>query len=131
MSDSNESIPSHPEKAIAKPHQSLFDYMPNYDKPWYRVPHLLKLNLTLIVIMVSSTTSGYDSSMLNGLQSVAKWSNDMGKPQGAVLGAMSNGKFIFFKFKYYMNSLLTSILRYEFWIFHHLLVCSLVIRYIW
>ncbi len=97
MRDSNESLESNPasEKLTSSNDEnqpSLLDLVPNYEKSWIHVPHLFKLNLAVLVIILSSTTSGYDASMLNGLQAVPKWSRDMGSPQGAVLGAMSNGE---------------------------------------
>ena len=41
--------------------QNINDVLPDYGKPWYRVPHLLKLNLLLLICMLSSTNNGYDS----------------------------------------------------------------------
>lgn len=70
---------------------SLFDLVPQYDKYWFKIPHLLRLNLCLLVIILSNASLGFDFSMLNGLQSVNKWMDDMGNPSGAVLGALSNG----------------------------------------
>ena len=43
------------------------------DTPWYRQPHLLRLNLILTVLLVTSYLIGYDSSMLNGIQSLPYW----------------------------------------------------------
>ena len=40
---------------------------------------------------LSSTSSGYDGSMLNGLQIIGNWKDDMSHPTGAILGALSNG----------------------------------------
>ncbi|OAK96923.1 general substrate transporter [Phaeosphaeriaceae sp. SRC1lsM3a] len=64
--------------------------LPNDDRPWYRVPHLLKLNLTLLVPLISAGAVGYDGSMMNGLQSLPQWRNFFGKPDGALLGAMNS-----------------------------------------
>ncbi|CAN6646957.1 hexose transporter Hxt11p [Trichomonascus vanleenenianus] len=66
-------------------------FLPDYGRPWYRVKHLLVLNLLLFIPMLSSTTNGYDGSMLNGLQSLPDWQSFFGSPQGAVLGALANG----------------------------------------
>ncbi|CUM65822.1 uncharacterized protein PRCAT00003471001 [Priceomyces carsonii] len=60
-------------------------------KPWYRVPYLLKLNLCIFLITLTSTNNGYDGSMLNGLQLLTSWNKKMSNPSGAVLGALSNG----------------------------------------
>ena len=40
---------------------ALAKVLPSNDgKPWYRVPHLLKLNLILLVPLLSSSVAGYD-----------------------------------------------------------------------
>ena len=40
--------------------EALARVLPSYDKPWYRVPHLLKLNMILLVPLLSSAVAGYD-----------------------------------------------------------------------
>ncbi|RCK56494.1 Lactose permease [Candida viswanathii] len=61
------------------------------DKPWYRYRHLCLLHFWILIITLTSTNNGYDGSMLNGLQVLQNWKDAMGNPQGAVLGALSNG----------------------------------------
>lgn len=42
--------------------------------PWYRKPNLRKLYLLFIgSVLCIETTSGYDASVVNGLQAVPKW----------------------------------------------------------
>jgi hypothetical protein len=41
--------------------------MKNRDTRWYR-GHLLKLNLILLLLLITSANNGYDGSMMNGLQ---------------------------------------------------------------
>lgn len=42
--------------------------------PWYRKPNLRKLYLTFIgSVLCIETTSGYDASVVNGLQAVPRW----------------------------------------------------------
>lgn len=60
-------------------------------KPWYKQRHLLLLNLAMIIPYLSSTTNGYDGSMLNGLQSMSQWQQFFGFPTGPRLGSLSNG----------------------------------------
>lgn len=43
------------------------------DKPWWRVPHLVKLNMMLLVPFITSYVGGFDSSMLNGIQTLPQW----------------------------------------------------------
>lgn len=40
--------------------EALANVLPSYNKPWFRVPHLLKLNLILLVPLLSSAVAGYD-----------------------------------------------------------------------
>ncbi|CAK7245175.1 MAG: hypothetical protein STHCBS139747_006745 [Sporothrix thermara] len=44
--------------------------LPQDAPPWYKQRHLLLLNLLIVIPYFSSTTNGYDGSMLNGLQSM-------------------------------------------------------------
>ncbi|KAK6457471.1 general substrate transporter [Scheffersomyces xylosifermentans] len=53
--------------------------------------HFLYLNFCIWLTTLTSTNNGYDSSMLNGLQSLPRWKAYMGNPQGPVLGALNNG----------------------------------------
>lgn len=46
---------------------------------WWQKGHLFKLNVAVFLITLSSTNNGYDGSMLNGLQSLPIWHEDMGK----------------------------------------------------
>jgi hypothetical protein len=40
--------------------EAIAAVLPKYDRPWFKVPHLLKLNLILIVPLISSAVAGYD-----------------------------------------------------------------------
>lgn len=42
---------------------ALAKVLPKYEKNWYRVPHLLKLNLILLVPLLSSGVAGYDGKL--------------------------------------------------------------------
>lgn len=70
---------------------NLKDVLPKDPKPWYKQRHLLILNLAMIVPALSSTTNGYDGSMLNGLQSMNQWQDFFGHPTGTRLGSLGNG----------------------------------------
>ncbi len=90
------------------PASRAVDVVPDYGKPWWKVPHLLRLNLCLLVPLLSSYVSGFDGSMMNGMQGVPSWvhgsyyastSEPLGKPltlltefhnpQGSTLGLVS------------------------------------------
>lgn len=51
---------------------------------WWRVPHLVKLNLLLLVPFFSSYVGGFDGSMLNGIQTVTQWQECQSKFHHAV-----------------------------------------------
>lgn len=71
------------------------DVLPDWGKPWYKVPHLLKLNLSLVVLFISGVYNGYDNSVLNGLQSVPEWRDYFFpgevQPNPTRLGTLANG----------------------------------------
>ncbi|SCO91364.1 related to hexose transporter protein [Fusarium oxysporum] len=54
--------------------------------PWYRKPHLLKLNISIICLVLFSSALGYDGSMSNGLQALPQWNEFMEHPTGEWLG---------------------------------------------
>lgn len=39
---------------------ALAAVLPKYDSTWLKVPHLLKLNLLLVIPLLSSAVAGYD-----------------------------------------------------------------------
>lgn len=57
--------------------KKLSDVIPDYGKPWFKVPHIARLNLLLLVPLITSYVSGFDGSMLNGMQSVPRWQEGM------------------------------------------------------
>lgn len=88
------------------------DFLVKYDKPWYRVPHLLYLNFCIFIVTLVSTNNGYDGSMLNGLQSLPIWHDTMqasiDKPfRGAILGALANGAVLGGAFSVFFASYLS------------------------
>ena len=40
--------------------EALARVLPQYGKPWYQVSHLFRLNLILLVPLLSSAVAGYD-----------------------------------------------------------------------
>ncbi|RKK13267.1 hypothetical protein BFJ66_g14015 [Fusarium oxysporum f. sp. cepae] len=68
---------------------SLAAVVPQDTRPWYRVPHLVKLNILLLVPLMSSASIDYDGSMMNGLQTLPQWREYFENPTGALLGAMN------------------------------------------
>ncbi|KAF8178016.1 hexose transporter [Pholiota molesta] len=58
--------------------------------PWYRKPNLRILYLILFPTCIGvEMTSGFDSSMMNGLQAVDSWDSFYHSPRSVLLGVMS------------------------------------------
>jgi MFS family permease len=58
--------------------------------PWYKKPNLRKLYLILIPCCLGvEATSGFDSSLMNGVQSLRYWTEFFGSPKGASLGILT------------------------------------------
>ncbi|KAH7399865.1 general substrate transporter [Cadophora sp. MPI-SDFR-AT-0126] len=68
---------------------NLAAVLPSDAKPWYKTPHLLKLNALLFSCMLFSSTVGYDNSMMNGLQALPPWQTFMHHPKGPYLGLIN------------------------------------------
>ncbi|KAJ5083033.1 hypothetical protein N7532_012076 [Penicillium argentinense] len=74
--------------------EALASVLPQYDRPWFHVPHLVQLNLILLVPLLSSAVAGYDGSLMNGLQSIAEWKDYFGNPSGSILGIVNAAQSI-------------------------------------
>ncbi|KAJ0418732.1 general substrate transporter [Aspergillus carlsbadensis] len=64
------------------------------EQPWYRVPHLRRLNLLLVVPLLTSYSVGFDGSMLNGIQTVRAWQSEFNHPAGGILGLVTTSQII-------------------------------------
>lgn len=53
---------------------------------WWKDPGLRKLYLLSMVVCLASATTGYDGSMLNGLQILPIWQDYFNHPTGSLLG---------------------------------------------
>jgi hypothetical protein len=53
---------------------------------WLTNSGIVKLNLMLVIFQISSYATGYDGSMMNGLQSLATWGTSFDKPGASELG---------------------------------------------
>ncbi|KAK8053079.1 hypothetical protein PG996_012380 [Apiospora saccharicola] len=73
---------------------ALAEVLPQTSKPWYQQSHLLKLNLLLLVPLLSSSVAGYDGSLMNGLQSLHQWRAFFGQPAGVTLGLVNAAQSI-------------------------------------
>lgn len=53
---------------------------------WLSNSGIIKLNLMLVLLQISSYATGYDGSMMNGLQSLTTWQNSFNNPGASELG---------------------------------------------
>ena len=53
---------------------------------WLSNSGIVKLNLMLVLFQVSSYATGYDGSMMNGLQSLTTWKDSFNNPGASELG---------------------------------------------
>jgi hypothetical protein len=54
--------------------------LPNDNIPWYKKPHLIRLNFTLFCLVLFASANGYDGSLMNGLQALPQWHEFMHHP---------------------------------------------------
>ncbi|KAF9002557.1 general substrate transporter [Cyathus striatus] len=59
-------------------------------RPWYKNSRLILLNFWISLLLITSTTSGYDGSMMNGLQSLSQWQAAFNHPNGGSLGLLGS-----------------------------------------
>jgi hypothetical protein len=53
---------------------------------WLTNSGIMKLNLMLVIFQISSYATGYDGSMMNGLQSLTTWKASFDNPGASELG---------------------------------------------
>lgn len=92
---------------------ALAEVLPQTGRYWFQEPHLLRLNLILLIPLLSSSVSGYDGtlyfecqtpcynatndaagSLMNGLQSLEQWKDYFGQPAGVTLGLVNAAQSI-------------------------------------
>ncbi|TFK46860.1 general substrate transporter [Heliocybe sulcata] len=58
-------------------------------RKWYNNKRLLALNGWIVLLLITSSTNGYDGSMMNGLQSLPQWTSYFNNPSGSRLGLLN------------------------------------------
>ncbi|KAK3675863.1 hypothetical protein LTR78_004055 [Recurvomyces mirabilis] len=56
---------------------------------WWKDPGRRKLNLLLVIALVSSATNGYDGSLMNGVQSIPYYLSYFNSPAGSTQGLLN------------------------------------------
>ncbi|KAL4799497.1 hypothetical protein BDV19DRAFT_385266 [Aspergillus venezuelensis] len=60
--------------------------VPSNPLPWYHQPKLRQLYLMMVILLLASTSLGYNASLLNGLQTMDTWAAYFDNPTGSRLG---------------------------------------------
>ncbi|KXN89357.1 Lactose permease [Leucoagaricus sp. SymC.cos] len=58
-------------------------------RKWYNNRRIIALNGWIVLLLITSSTNGYDGSMMNGLQSLTQWRSYFNNPSGGRLGLLN------------------------------------------
>ncbi|KAF8902994.1 hexose transporter [Mucidula mucida] len=75
--------------AVANVGAGGFGHLIDPRRTWYNNRRLIALNGWIVLFLITSSTNGYDGSMMNGLQSVTQWSDYFDNPSGGKLGLLN------------------------------------------
>jgi len=56
---------------------------------WYKNSRIITLNAWIFLLLITSSTNGYDGSMMNGLQTLDQWKKAFNNPTGGTLGLLN------------------------------------------
>ncbi|SGZ39603.1 related to hexose transporter protein [Hanseniaspora guilliermondii] len=70
---------------------NIYSVLPKYDKPWYRIRHFQKLLFIILIVALTASNTGFESSLLNSLYTEKDFNNAIGNVSGSVLGALTSG----------------------------------------
>jgi sugar porter (SP) family MFS transporter len=66
-----------------------FHHLLDPNRKWTNNKRLIALNGWIVLLLITSSTNGYDGSMMNGLQSLDQWKNAFNNPTGGMLGLLN------------------------------------------
>ncbi|KIL61080.1 hypothetical protein M378DRAFT_13755 [Amanita muscaria Koide BX008] len=75
--------------AISASTNVAFNKLLDPRRKWYNNKRLFALHAWIILLLVTSYTTGYDGSMMNGLQSLSQWTNYFNSPSPGMLGLLN------------------------------------------
>ncbi|PAV15195.1 hexose transporter [Pyrrhoderma noxium] len=58
-------------------------------RKWYNNWRIIRLNAWIVLFLITSSTNGFDGSMMNGLQSLDQWESSFNYPTGGKLGLLN------------------------------------------
>jgi sugar porter (SP) family MFS transporter len=68
---------------------NAYTHLMDPKRKWYNNRRLIALNAWIVLLLITSSTNGYDGSMMNGLQSLPQWENYFHNPTGGKLGLLN------------------------------------------
>ncbi|KAJ7185220.1 hexose transporter [Mycena filopes] len=68
---------------------NAYTHLMDPNRKWYNNRRLITLNAWIVLLLITSSTNGYDGSMMNGLQSLTQWENYFNKPTKGKLGLLN------------------------------------------
>ncbi|EIW78561.1 hexose transporter [Coniophora puteana RWD-64-598 SS2] len=75
--------------ATAAPTEVSFAHLIDPNRKWYNNRRLIALHAWIVLLLITSSTNGYDGSMMNGLQSLDQWRVAFNNPSGGMLGLLN------------------------------------------
>ncbi|PPQ78613.1 hypothetical protein CVT25_010577 [Psilocybe cyanescens] len=66
-----------------------YGHLVDPNRTWRNNKRLIYLNFWILLLLITSSTNGYDGSMMNGLQSLTQWDDYFGNPRGGKLGLLN------------------------------------------
>ncbi|KAJ7599032.1 hexose transporter, partial [Mycena floridula] len=75
--------------ALAASESPGYAHLIDPKKTWYNNKRLIILNGWIVLLLITSSTNGFDGSMMNGLQSLPQWRDYFHSPHGGQLGLLN------------------------------------------
>ncbi|KAJ6514230.1 hexose transporter [Mycena vitilis] len=73
----------------AASHTNAYTHLMDPNRKWYNNRRLITLNAWIVLLLITSSTNGYDGSMMNGLQSLTQWEVYFDHPKKGKLGLLN------------------------------------------
>jgi hypothetical protein len=58
-------------------------------RTWKNNKRLIRLNAWIVLLLITSSTNGFDGSLMNALQALPKWQNTFHNPSKSTLGLLN------------------------------------------
>ncbi|KAF8172224.1 hexose transporter [Mycena galopus ATCC 62051] len=68
---------------------NAYTHLMDPNRKWYNNRRLIALNAWITLLLITSSTNGYDGSMMNGLQSLTQWESYFNFPTKGKLGLLN------------------------------------------